>query len=170
MNRWGPSVYGEPCRECGFAWSTPYGEAVRLVAGLPAAYRSALAGATGTERMPGLDWSVGAYVCHVGDNLRIWAERLMGVASGASPEVGGYDQAALAAARHYEQIPLGAARWSLERSVDDWLDAVGRWPREGTALIHPERGALTLVDVAAANAHDALHHEWDIRRILGREE
>ena len=30
--------------------------------------------------------SVAEYVCHVGDNLRIWAERLMGVVEGAPPQ------------------------------------------------------------------------------------
>jgi methionyl-tRNA formyltransferase len=50
------------------------------MSGLTAAYGEVLAGATGSEQLPELAWSVGAYVCHVADNLRIWTERLMGVA------------------------------------------------------------------------------------------
>ncbi|MGO8869934.1 MAG: hypothetical protein ACLQPH_00765 [Acidimicrobiales bacterium] len=167
MNAWGASTYGEPCRECGFGWSIPTDEAVSMVAGLPGTYRSTLAGATGRERIPGLDWSVGAYVCHVGDNLRIWAERLMGVVAGERPEVGAYDEAALAAARRYEQIPLGSSLWSLDRSVDDWRDAVGWSRRAGTVLVHPDRGPLTLAEVVTSTTHDAFHHGWDISRILG---
>jgi len=33
-------------------------------------------------------------------------------------------------------------------------------------LLHPERGDQTAIDVARTNAHDAFHHEWDIRRSL----
>jgi hypothetical protein len=33
-------------------------------------------------------------------------------------------------------------------------------------MLYSERGAMKLSDVAAANAHDAFHHSWDLRRIL----
>ena len=89
-----------------------------------------LVGAIGTERHPDLEWSVSAYVSHVADNLRIWAERLAGIAAGAPPEVGGYDESALARARGYQQIPLQAALWSLSRSVAGWQHAVGADPAD----------------------------------------
>jgi hypothetical protein len=34
-------------------------------------------------------------------------------------------------------------------------------------MLHSERGAMELFDVVASNAHDALHHHWDLTRILG---
>jgi hypothetical protein len=43
---------------------------------------------------------------------------------------------------------------------------VGQSRRQGTVVVHPERGPLTLGDVVGANAHDAFHHGWDIERIL----
>ena len=88
MSDWGPSVYGDPCRECGFAWSTPVPEAIALVAILPVAFGGLLEGSVGTEQRPDLNWSVTGYVLHVSDNLRIWAERLMGVLGGAPLLVG----------------------------------------------------------------------------------
>ncbi len=137
-----------------------------FVSRLPSAYARLLDGATGDERHPELEWSVTAYVCHVGDNLRIWAERLAGIAAGASPVVGGYDENALAQARGYTRIPLQAAQWSLTRSVASWQHAVGRTRRTGVVIIHPDRGELTLPDVVLANAHDAFHHHWDIEQTL----
>ncbi len=166
MNEWGASEYGDPCRECGFAWTTTLREAREAVAGVPAAYARLLDGASGHERHPDLEWSVGEYVCHVADNLRIWAERLMGVTGGGPAEVGGYDERALAEARGYRTIVLRAARWSLDRSVADWQHAVARSDDRGLVLIHPDRGALTLADVAVSNAHDAEHHRWDLERSL----
>ena len=168
MNGWGASVYGDPCRECGFRWTTTLDQARKAVGEIPAVYGGLLDGASGDERHPGLEWSVREYVCHVADNLRIWAERLMGVVGGATAAVGGYDEHRLSEARGYRGIALPAARWSLGRSVDDWLDAVARSDEEGVVLVHPERGALTLADVAVSNAHDAEHHRWDLVRSLGR--
>lgn len=166
MDDWGASAYGDPCRGCGFRWATSPDDAVALVSDLPTALARTLAGRSGRERHPELAWSVGEYVVHVADNLRIWAERLMGVLGGAPPFVGAYDERGLARARNYRDIPLPAAMWSLARSVGDWRMAVERAPVSGTVLVHPERGDLTRTDVVLATAHDAGHHRWDIDRIL----
>ncbi len=166
MSDWSRSVYGDPCRECGFEWSRSLDEAVSVVTGLPESYGALLAGATGKERHPGLSWSSGEYVSHVGDNLRIWAERLVGATGGGPVVVGGYSERELAQARNYRSIPLAAALWSLGRSVADWRTAVGRSPRTGIVLVHPERGGQSLGDVALSNAHDGFHHRWDIARTL----
>ncbi len=167
MNDWGAVTYGDPCRECGFAWTTTLDEAVVVVANCPGALLGLLAGASGDERRLDLAWSVGsAYVCHVADNLRIWAERLVAVEDGHPAEVDGYDENALAHARGYESIPLRAAQWSLGRSVEDWLRAVNDSPRTGTLMIHPERGELSLLDVTVSNAHDTFHHLHDVETTL----
>ncbi len=137
-----------------------------MVAGLPSTYGVVLADVSGDERHPELAWSVAEYVCHVADNLRIWAERLIGITAGGPRLVGGYDEAALAVARNYSSIPLPAALWSLGCSVDEWLLAVERSDATVALLVHPERGAQTLAEVMASNAHDALHHRWDIERSL----
>jgi hypothetical protein len=136
------------------------------MAALPAAFAEALSGASGDERHADLTWSAGAYVSHVADNLRIWTERLMGVALGAAPFVGGYDESELARARNYELIPLEAALWSLRLFVAEWRKAVKISRREGTVLIHPERGELDLSAVVLSNTHDAHHHHWDVTRTL----
>lgn len=166
MNDWGPSTYGQPCRACAFDWSLTLDDAVSLMAELAAGYGDLLAGATGTERHPDVAWPVAAYVSHVADNLRIWTERLMGVALGASAVVGGYDENELAQARNYAMIPLEAALWSLRLSVAEWRRAVDGASRRGTLMIHPDRGELDLLDVVRSNMHDAHHHLWDVRRAL----
>jgi hypothetical protein len=166
VNDWGQRVYGDPCRECGFRWGSGLDSAVTLVAATPATFAELLAGSDGTERHPSLEWSAVDYVCHVGDNFRIWAERLMGIVGGASPQIASYDENELARVRSYASVPLPAALWSLRRAASDWVTAVQASPQTGTVLIHPERGDLTLSDVADANAHDAFHHQRDIELIL----
>jgi hypothetical protein len=167
MNDWGASVYGDPCRECGYTWTISLADGVSLVASLPFDYGELVAGWSGREQHPSLTWSVNGYVLHVADNLRIWAERLMGVVDGVPLAVGHYDENKLADARNYKAIPIQTAMWSLTRSVEDWLSSVEAAPTAGVILVHPVRGELTLSDVVLSNAHDALHHHWDIERTLG---
>jgi hypothetical protein len=173
---WGPTTYGEPCAECGFSWAADLDDSIALVSKVPTTYAQMLQGASGDERPDPSAWTSTAYVSHVGDNLRIWAERLAGIIRGGSPDVGGYDQDALAAARGYASISLPSALWSLSRSVDDWLEVVAEVAavEEDAAealplrpvLVHPERGPQSLVEVVRSNAHDAFHHQWDIERAL----
>ena len=166
MNDWGASLYGDPCRECGFDWAISMPDALSDVSDVPSDYRALLVDRSGRLQHPALGWSVTGYVCHVADNLRIWAERLMGVVGGGPSLVGRYNENQLAQARNYSEIPLPAALWSLTRSVDDWLTSVEASAGSEVVLVHPERGDLALSDVVLANAHDAQHHRWDIARTL----
>jgi uncharacterized damage-inducible protein DinB len=153
-------AYGDPCRSCGFRWDVHVDAARSLVAGSPERVALAVAAASGRERSAGRTWSVGAYVLHMADNLRVWAERLT-AASAGHPAVAGYDQDALATARNYEAIALPAATWSLQRAVTDWLSAVDT-AAPGVEMVHPLAGRLSLDAVVRWNAHDVAHHEWDI--------
>jgi hypothetical protein len=166
VSEWWRSVYGDPCRECGFEWAISQADAVALIGAAPARYAGTLRGSDGSERHPDLDWSAGAYVCHVVDNLRIWAERLAGFALGSSGQVANYDGDLLARARAYEGVPIQASLWSLQRASGDWLEAFGLAIDKGVVLLHPERGEQSTLDVARSNAHDVHHHDWDIARIL----
>jgi len=165
MDRWAGAMYGAPCRECSFSFSTGLDESLSVIAKVPDEFSALLIDAKGTECHPDLSWSVGSYVCHVADNVHIWAERLAGAAAGAKV-VAPYDENLLAEARSYSEIPLAAAPWSLGRACGDWQVAVAGAPREGVVVIHRERGDMHLVDVARGVAHDAFHHALDIRRSL----
>lgn len=169
MSQWGATRYGDPCRECGFGWDLSLPAAMASVAALPLDLRAEVVGASGAERVPELHWSVGAYVCHIGDNLHIWAERLMGVVGGCGDLVPGYDENELARARSYDDIALPGALWSLERAADAWSQALTAADAAQAVLVHPDRGVLAAADVARLNAHDGRHHLWDITRILSQQ-
>lgn len=165
MSQWGRDLYGDPCRECGYSWAIAASDARAQVAGLPDRLAVRLADARGDERHPDLTWSVAAYVAHVGDNLRIWAERVAGMTLGGPPTVSSYDEDELASARKYDDISLAGAMWSLQRSTRDWLEALDLAAPD-LAMVHPEGGVMELDDIVTMTAHDALHHEWDIQRSL----
>ncbi len=167
VESWGAALYGDPCRGCGFDWSVDPAAAIEIVARTPHRYAALLAHVDGHQRHPDLDWTAGAYVCHVVDNLRIWAERVAGAALGGNTSVTGYDQDLLAEARHYPGVSLPGALWSLERAAHAWEEAMELGLREGVVLLHDQRGEQRVEDVARNNAHDACHHGWDISRSLG---
>lgn len=134
---------------------------------VPAQFAERLQDATGRERHPQLDWSSSAYVSHVADNLRTWAERLRGASEGGATGVPGYDPDLLAAARGYDDIALPAALWSLTWASRAWTETVDEALTVKVVLQHATRGPQRAEDVARNNAHDAHHHLHDVDRILG---
>ena len=138
-----------------------------MMASVPARFQEAVGASDGTSIGADLTWSVTAYVCHVADNLRISAERLVGVARGGGPQITAYDQDDLPEVRRYDAVAIPGALWSLEQAVGDWLTAIDVARASDVVDEHSERGRYTWADVASSNLHDALHHQFDIRRTLG---
>jgi hypothetical protein len=166
MNRWGPDTFGDPCRECGFDWSQSRGAAHAVVIAAPDAIATLVDGRDGRERTPELSWTAGGYVCHVADSIRVWAERLASVALGDAGPIAQYDQERLADARHYADVGIAGALWSLRRAVGDWQAAVELATARATTMVHPELGEMTLLEVTLIRAHDVTHHTMDIARSL----
>jgi len=166
VEQWGAVLYGDPCRECGFGWGLPPEQAVAWVRAVPETFGARLAGATGREKHSDLAWTTGAYVGHVTDNLRTWAERLAGAYLAGDLTVAGYDPDLLARARRYDEISLAGALWSLRWAATAWAEAAETALAAGLVLQHATRGPQRAEDVARNNAHDAHHHLWDIARIL----
>jgi hypothetical protein len=167
-NRWWVEEYGNPCRDCGFEWSQSARDAIAAVERAPARFAALLAGASGDEVPRGCTWSAKAYVFHVADNLRIFAERLEGVRAGGPRSLIGYEENELAAARHYEEMSVPAAQWSIANAVPLWAAASRAALDAGTTFAHSEYGELTAAEIVRAPAHDAVHHLWDVSRAVSR--
>ena len=166
MEKWGADLYGQPCRACAFDWRLTPPEAVALVRDIAAQFSAALSEATGRERHPDLVWTPSAYVSHVTDNLRTWAERLVGARVSGETDVPGYDPDVLARARNYDKVSLAAALWSLGWASREWVEAVEEALKANVVVHHGTRGLQRAADVARNNAHDAHHHLYDVERIL----
>lgn len=164
MEMWGAGLFGDPCRDCGFDWSLSPSDAIGWMSQVAARFASRTQEATGLERLEG--WSVAEYVCHVGDNLRQWTERIQASRLAHTAEVTGYDPDELAHARNYAAIPLPVAIWSLRLSSAAWCTVLNDAVTENVVLTHATRGAQTASDIARNNTHDAHHHLWDVHRIL----
>jgi hypothetical protein len=165
-NAWWIAEWGNPCRQCGFDWSQAPEAAIAAVEELPDHFDDLLAGRSGNERAVDAGWSAKAYVFHVADNLRIFAERLEGVFAGAPTVLAAYDQDELAAARNYEAMSVQAALWSVRDAVAAWAIAARASLSRSITFRHAERGDLTATEITRGPAHDALHHYVDVTRAL----
>ena len=166
MNTWGADTFGDPCRVCGFDWSTSQRDAEAVITACPDRLDALLDGRSGASHAPDLEWTAVGYVAHVADSLRVWAERLASVALGDRGPVGEYDQELLGVARHYADVGLLGARWSLRRAVADWDAAVRLAADRDVTMVHPELGEMSLLDVTLIRAHDVTHHTLDIERSI----
>lgn len=166
MELWGAALYGEPCRECGYVWDRTPEQSVHAVAEVPGRFAAVLVTAPEPLTHPDLGWSTAAYVRHVADNLEMWAYRLDAARVDGRLAAAGYDPDELAAAKDYAHATVGASLLALRRAVPGWVDAVGAALAAGVVLEHATRGSQRAADVARNNAHDALHHLHDVRRIV----
>lgn len=121
---------------------------------------------TRDERLTSTSWSISGYVCHIADNLRIWAERLQGTLRSNDREISGHDPDDLATERRYESIPLSSALWSLEISCNAWVESLKSALNQQVELRHSSRGLQRAEDIGRNNVHDANHHLWDIAEAL----
>nr|WP_139382537.1 hypothetical protein [Plantibacter cousiniae] len=106
------------------------------------------------------------YVCHVADNLRLWAERVSAAMASGDTRITGYDPDAVALAQGYDEIALPVALGVLERSAQTWVSVLADAVAAEVVLLHESRGQQTAADIASNNGHDAHHHAWDITRSI----
>jgi hypothetical protein len=161
--------YGDPCRGCGYGWNVDPGHSRNTIVSAPARFSLLLFGRDGTERHVTLQWNAVAYVVHVADVLRVWADRIAAAALGSSESIVPYDEAVLGEVRGYQRLPLAGALWALERSVGDWIAAEELADSARMALNHPEQGLLELDGVRRIMAHEIEHHATDISLIVSPE-
>lgn len=166
MELWGAARFGDPCRECGYRWDLSAEDAVQAVSEVPGRFAGVLVAAPEPLRLPDLGWSTAAYVRHVADNLGAWAYRLDAARCDGRTTAAGYDPDALGELLDYERATVGASLGALRRVVPWWVESVTAALAEQVVLDHVTRGPQRAEDVARNNAHDALHHLHDVRRIV----
>jgi hypothetical protein len=165
------------CGECGFDWTTPIPDAIHLVQRAPERIAALFAEGvarnvaeaetrTGTAASGSVRWSPGEYLWHLVDVVRFGTERLWTLALDAGAGFPGWDQDAMAGVRRYDGLSPTVGLRGLGMAVADWVVAAREAPPAATVHL-PVLGEMTTEDSIRRNAHEAVHHELDIRRGLG---
>jgi uncharacterized damage-inducible protein DinB len=136
-----------------------------IIVGAPGRFTAVLTNRTGTEGHPRLDWNVAAYVAHLADSIRIWAERVATAALDPSAQVTPYDEERLGHTRGYQTLSLKGSLWALSRAVGDW-QASGVLAAADVTLNHPEQGPMTVDVVRQILTHEIQHHGHDVELII----
>lgn len=154
------------CGECGYAWDTTPGEAITLIETSPGRYRAAVEGMDGMTEPDDGSWNATAYVWHLADLARSWAERWHQVRAEPGSRLIGWDPDALAEVRGYRSLPTAPALWALQRAVEDLVAATADAGLDGLFL-HSDWGHGDIADAMVWLGHEFHHHEGDVnQRIL----
>lgn len=163
-------VYGgEPpaaCPECGYRWNTDPHEAVALVASGPQRIERTLEGRNGMARVADGSWNATAYVWHLADLARSWAERWVQIEHEPGSLLVGFDPDELASSRGYRSLPTEPGLWALRTSVAQLVDTTGRVGFD-TVFEHGDWGTGTVRDAMIWLGHEFHHHEQDIAKRAG---
>jgi hypothetical protein len=122
-----------------------YDDAVDTVRSATKLVQQACGGVPSHRHGGTLRWSQSEYTWHLADAIRIAAERLWTTVHLSEAGLVCFDEVALAAARHHDELPPAAAMWSLTRATADFEAAAHDAPSE------PAEPALT---VARRVAHE----------------
>jgi hypothetical protein len=161
--RWVPDR--PDCAECGFDWAVGVPAAIRIVERLPEQLgQLRWPPAQPVARTPA-GWSVVGYLWHLVDVLRIGTERLVTLRFDPAAGLPCWDENTLAQLRQYERLSAVAGVRVLTVVVREWMAEAWDTPADAVAR-HPKFGDLTAADVIRRNAHEAVHHELDIRRLV----
>jgi hypothetical protein len=154
------------CRECGFAWTAGADELLPHIDHAGDRFSALLDGRDAGRKVHPDRWCPSAYVWHVSDVMRAWAERLHSRANDPAAPWAGFDPDELGRARRYDELPPVSAPWAVRRSTDALVLAIRPLdPDDG--FEHPEWGHGTVTDALRWVTHEILHHDLDIRRDLG---
>jgi hypothetical protein len=158
-------IYGEDppsrCPECEFAWDLDFDDTLKVIGDAPSQIAGQLDERDGMVAQPDGSWNATAYVWHLTDLARAWAERWVQIAHDPGSELIGFDPDELAAARNYRELPTAPGLWALREAVRMLLDATGLLS-ETAEFLHGDWGPGTVADAMRWLAHEFRHHEMDI--------
>jgi hypothetical protein len=153
------------CAECGFSWECDAPTALSIIDAAADRFEDLLPGDAADAPVAAERWSPSAYVWHVGDLVRAWAERLHSLGVAPTTPWAGFDPDELAHARHYEALPPTTAAWALARAAEALHHSLDELDPD-LAFEHPEWGQGTVTDALRWLAHEVEHHDLDVRRGL----
>ena len=151
----------DTCAACGWQWSTSAEDSLAAITGAPARYAELLADRNGLAPAADGGWNATAYLWHLTDLARSWAERWVQVRASPGSLLVGWDPDVLAEARNYRALPTTAALWALDDAVSSFVDQC-RATDVNLPFQHGEWGRGSVADAIRWLGHEFVHHEGDV--------
>ena len=167
----GAQLWGEPCSECGYSWTTSYEDALDHVAAAPTRFGHLIMGheeQAMTKPQPGV-WSPSGYVWHTSDWFRIRGQRIYALDNDPLYKFVplGVEQDELGTIFKYDELPPRAGLWSLEWAANLFLSAARDAARD--LEFNAQDGThWSVEELVVWVGHESVHHELDVRRGLDR--
>lgn len=149
------------CPICGWSWSVGSTEALAEIAAAPDRYAALLAGRDGMAPAADGGWNATAYLWHLTDLARCWAERWVQVRAMPGSLLVGFDPDVLAEARSYRALPTAAAEWALRDAVTSFVDQCSRVDPDAT-FDQGDWGQGSVADGIRWLGHEFVHHQLDV--------
>ncbi|MGB5188252.1 MAG: hypothetical protein WBO84_14120 [Acidimicrobiia bacterium] len=160
--RW---VYeGDPpkvCLACGYSWSIDAGDALSVILSSPDRFEVALAGKNGMKSQADGSWNATAYLWHLTDLARSWAERWVQISETPGSRLVGWDPDELAEVRGYRSLPTSAGLWALRSAVETFVEVTATVAFD-TPFEHGDWGMGDVADGLRWLGHEFHHHERDV--------
>jgi hypothetical protein len=154
------------CPDCGYDWATPPQTALELLAGAPDRYSALLDGRDGMAPVADGGWNATAFVWHLVDMARSWAERWVQIEHAPGALLVGWDPDEMAAARNYRALPTAPALWALDASTRALVERT-RVVGFDAHFLHGQWGSGSVGEATRWIAHEFFHHEGDVaERVL----
>lgn len=151
----------ERCPTCDWNWSVSTENALDAIARAPDRYAELLDGRDGMAEPADGGWNATAYLWHLTDLARSWAERWVQLRAMAGSLLVGWDPDVLAEARNYSALPTAAADWALRDAVSSFIAQCSRVDFDAT-FEHGEWGQGSVADAIRWLGHEFVHHQLDV--------
>lgn len=156
---------GEPpgkCPQCGYSWMTTFSTACDLIESSPPRFDAAFDGRDGMARPTDGSWNATAYVWHLTDLSRSWAERWVQISLNPGSRLVGWDPDELAEVRGYRSLPTESGLWALRGAANDLMTAT-KAAGPSAEFLHGDWGTGTVCNAIVWIGHEFYHHELDVR-------
>ena len=149
------------CPRCGWNWSVECTDALEAIASAPDRYADLLAGRDGMTRAADGGWNATAYLWHLTDLARSWAERWVQLRAMPGSLLVGWDPDVLAEARNYRGLPTAAAEWAIRDAVSSFVTQCDQVDL-ATSFEHGDWGQGSVADGIRWLGHEFVHHQLDV--------
>ncbi len=143
------------------------GVALEAVASAPDRFHAAFDVESLTRAVAETAWNPAQYLWHVVDVIRYGTERLLALDLDAANGAMAWDADEAMHLRRRSPMSIVVGLAALELAVRQWA-VVAESVSDEKQIRHPEFGMMDALLMCRRNAHEVVHHEWDVRRYSTR--